>query len=431
MIATSLLRAAAVVTPLTAAAALVLTGILHLPTTLVTATQAWQGEFGNPSTMEVTLANVPAGFDVANGLYNGWCIEDNHRPDAPPDSQVLLFDSTAAESSLPPSLQGRNWDKVNYLLNHRGGNSVADVQVAMWILVDYYDGSFGAPSAAALQLIADADAHGAGYVPGPSAVVAVLLFTDGIGPTGYQDSLIEVQNPPLCPCRSEVFPLGAAASYAVLALDGADLDIGSAATQIDGDVGLGVNTTGSMIKATITGKLFRDPTSTAAQHPDLVVNGGTFVASLGSASSNALAASSAFAAMTPTQTFGNLTQQSITITGTGGLNVIQIQSLSVVGGTLTFVGGPSDTFLINVLGNFTWNGGTMLVQGGVTKDRVLWNFPTTGNAINIYKPVMVAIGTFLAPFRDVILDKGTLFGAIIGGRRIVVHSGAQLDCPRQ
>ncbi|HLQ39077.1 MAG TPA: hypothetical protein VK348_14805 [Planctomycetota bacterium] len=205
MTATSLLRAAAVVTPLTAAAALVLTGILHLPTTLVTATQAWQGEFGNPSTMEVTLADVPAGFDVANGLYNGWCIEDNHRPDAPPASQVLLFDSTAPESSLPPSFQGRNWDKVNYLLNHRGGNSVADVQVAMWILVDFYGGSFGGPSAAALQLVADADAHGAGYVPGPSEVVAVLLFTDGIGPDGYQDSLIEVQNSqPSCLLHSAI-----------------------------------------------------------------------------------------------------------------------------------------------------------------------------------------------------------------------------------
>jgi len=230
-------------------------------------------------------------------------------------------------------------------------------------------------------------------------------------------------------CRSDVFPLGAAASYAVLALDGADLDIGSGSTLIDGDVGLGAHTTGSLMKATITGKLLRDPTSTAAQHPDLVVNGGTWVASLGSAVGDALAASSSFAALPPTQTFGDVTVQDFTITGAGGLNVIQIQSLSVVGGSLTFVGGPSDRFLINVLGDFTWNGGTMLVQGGVTMDRVLWNFPTAGNPVGIFKPVMVAIGTFLAPFRDVILDKGTLFGAIIGGRRVVVHSGAQLNCP--
>jgi hypothetical protein len=144
--------------------------------------------------MDVVLSDVPAGFDVANGLYDGWCIEDNHRPDAPNFSSVMLFDSTSPETSLPPSFQGRNWDKVNYLLNHRAGYLVADVQVAMWILVGYYDGTFPL-TAAAQQLVNAANTYGAGFVPGPSGVVAVLLFTDGMGPEGYQDTLIELQLP--------------------------------------------------------------------------------------------------------------------------------------------------------------------------------------------------------------------------------------------
>jgi hypothetical protein len=51
------------------------------------------------------------------------------------------------------------------------------------------------------------------------------------------------------------------------------------------------------------------------------------------------------------------------------------------------------------VGEFTWNGGTMRVQGVVTMDRVLWDFPTNGPSIDVFKPDMVAIGTFLAATR--------------------------------
>lgn len=192
----SLLHTARTAIPTTAAAALVLTGVLDLPTGFVTSdSQVWLGELGAVSTVDIQLSGVPAGFDVANGPQHGWCIEDNHLPDAPNNSQVMLFDSTADEATLPPSYRGRHWDKVNYLLNHKNGNSVVDVQVAVWLLVDYFDGTFGAPSAAALQLVAEADAHGDGYVPGPSDIAAVLMFSDGMGPVGVQDTMIEVQVP--------------------------------------------------------------------------------------------------------------------------------------------------------------------------------------------------------------------------------------------
>ena len=51
------------------------------------------------------------------------------------------------------------------------------------------------------------------------------------------------------------------------------------------------------------------------------------------------------------------------------------------------------------------------------------------NGVTIDKPVGDAAGIFLAPLRDIILDKATLEGAIIGGgggNGLTVHSGANL-----
>lgn len=196
MTMTLLPRLAVAATPVAAAAA-VLAGILDLPTGLVTADyQSWHGPIPNAvSTVDVSLSNVPAGFDVGNGLYAGWCMEDNHRDNGENNSQVLLFDSTAPDTELPASFQGLAWDKVNYVLNHKAGHNVVDVQVAIWILVGYYDGTFGGPSPTAQQLINDAHTNGDGFVPGPDEIAAVLVYNDGMGPTGVQDVLIEVTVP--------------------------------------------------------------------------------------------------------------------------------------------------------------------------------------------------------------------------------------------
>ena len=52
---------------------------------------------------------------------------------------------------------------------------------------------------------------------------------------------------------------------------GAKLVISEGATKITGDVGLGANGTGSLLKAKIDGKLFLDPTAHPDIHGDLTV----------------------------------------------------------------------------------------------------------------------------------------------------------------
>ena len=108
-----------------------------------------------------------------------------------------LYDSTG---SLPSVYLGKPWDKVNYLLNHKQGSRY-DVQKALWKILGADGTSLVVDPKINLSvvnaMVADANANGAGFVPGPGEFVAVLIFNDGFVGRGEanQDTLIEVQVP--------------------------------------------------------------------------------------------------------------------------------------------------------------------------------------------------------------------------------------------
>src|SRR5262249_42254330 len=91
------------------------------------------------------------------------------------------------------------WDRVNYILNHKQGNSV-DVQCAIWYFmggpVSPDDRTFYPPKAPAIAMIIDATLHGAGFVPVPGQVSAVILVPE----EQRQVNIIEVACPlpPVC-----------------------------------------------------------------------------------------------------------------------------------------------------------------------------------------------------------------------------------------
>jgi len=168
-------------------------GVLNLPAGLVSATHGpWdQGTLGG--TIDITLSGVPAGHDVMDGPYAGWCIEDNHQPDFPAGTLFTLLDSTDDPLNLPATYQSVPWDKVNYLLNHKAG-TIHEVQAALWIVAgtdDLISPTFPL-TAAAQAMVNDANLNGTGFVPGPGQVAAVILDGDGLGPGGFQDTIIEV-----------------------------------------------------------------------------------------------------------------------------------------------------------------------------------------------------------------------------------------------
>jgi hypothetical protein len=107
------------------------------------------------------------------------------------------------------------------------------------------------------------------------------------------------------------------------------------------------------------------------------------------ADANTLSAeASAFA---PTQTFSTISGGQ-TITGNGGVNVIDVNSIS---NGFTLSGGPNDIFVFNVGGTF----GTVnnpMVLSGVSASNILFNFTATSGNVFQTSGGGVEFGTYLA-----------------------------------
>ena len=90
---------------------------------------------------------------------------------------------------------------------------------------------------------------------------------------------------------------------------------------------------------------------------------------------DALNASTTAQGLTATQTFGNISSTT-TVTGNGGLNVIDINgSINLNNASLILSGSASDVFIVNVTGSASFGGtGGLSLAGGVTPNHVLYNF---------------------------------------------------------
>jgi hypothetical protein len=222
--------------------------------------------------------------------------------------------------------------------------------------------------------------------------------------------------------------LGAAGQFAVLGINGGDVDLNTAS--ITGNLGLGPQETSTLRRSTVTGQFTYDPTSTpdlSKLNKNFFVSGGVVEQDLSQAAADANAASSADAALTPTQTLGNL-NSSVTLTGNGGTNVIKLRSLNYGNGdVLTLQGGANDVFIINVAGNFAIHHGQIQLAGGVTAGHVLFNFPTTGSLIDLSRSDSVLNGTFLAPQRGVDFQDQAPFNGAIIAQDIFVHGNAAVN----
>ncbi len=139
---------------------------------------------GTAAYWDIYLSGVPAGYDVWDGLWNGWCAEYGIMLPESTDYEVTLWSSQ--EPLLPTRIQNDEWDKVNYLLNnkHPAATSI-DIQAAIWYLL----GQTGLPSDPdALAMIADAQANGEGFRPETGDWIACIALP----PDSVQVVFIEV-----------------------------------------------------------------------------------------------------------------------------------------------------------------------------------------------------------------------------------------------
>jgi hypothetical protein len=107
-------------------------GLLRLPTTLITMNVV----YGTNSYFDLTLSDIPPGYDLSNGTYPGWCVQKNMIMTQQVNHSVQLYDSTS--DILPKEYQTIHWEYINYLLNHRVGNR-SSMQHAIWYFTDDFD----------------------------------------------------------------------------------------------------------------------------------------------------------------------------------------------------------------------------------------------------------------------------------------------------
>ena len=132
----------------------------------------------------------------------------------------------------------------------------------------------------------------------------------------------------------------------------------------------------------ITGTLYYDNTVTGTNTFSQLQNAPKTVqvsTSVTQAALNAAQTLSNYAASLPaTQTFGQI-NGSQSITGNGGLNVIDVSSLS--NPTLTLNGNSSDLFVFNVSGLYQTN--QKMILNGVDPGKILFNF--TGSSGHVFE----------------------------------------------
>ena len=160
---------------------------------------------GTDSYFLTTLTGIPAGEDISDGDYLGWCVETKVELPRSTDYTVTLYSSL----DPPASLVGEAWDMVNYILNNKAvGADKIDIQAAIWYFIKldpdwptpgyyaydpYGDNRYGGnpPSAETQAMVADALLNGDGYTPGPGDVLAVICMPTN----GVQISIVELEIP--------------------------------------------------------------------------------------------------------------------------------------------------------------------------------------------------------------------------------------------
>jgi hypothetical protein len=133
---------------------------------------------------DVDVISVTGSSDeIAAGTNNwlGWCVHSGETIGA--STHTFTVYSSLNPGSLPATYQGYQWDKINYILNHKGSASMKAIQAAIWTYnggvptyTPYNTWDDGADYAA---LIADAEDNGGGYVPGPGEKYAAILYKEG------------------------------------------------------------------------------------------------------------------------------------------------------------------------------------------------------------------------------------------------------------
>jgi len=237
--------------------------------------------------------------------------------------------------------------------------------------------------------------------------------------------------------KADPLHLGAAADYAVLYIGtagGNPINMSNPQGGVSGNVGLySGNLNNSDV--TITGRVdFFEATGTTGSGPTPAGGTHTSVAAVGTARTDALAATTFW----KNQGAGINPGVSITTTtalfSTGAITVLDFDNINLGNGeNLTLNGSATDVFVINIYGDITLGGGScchgLMVAGGLSHENVLYNIISGklsasggGNSSQVF-------GTVLATLGDITLSPGYATPRLISGTKISIVSGADVGGP--
>jgi hypothetical protein len=145
---------------------------------------------GDVSYFDIDFLNVPPDLDVTDGYYKGWCADQSVVMPRGKKLTVQLCQSN--DPVVPTSIRQKNWGKINYILNHKAGATMNDVQDALWYLLCNHPYSTLSSTAQMLVDTAQAD-----YIPQPGDLIAILLkpIYNESNPWPFQFTFIQVDLP--------------------------------------------------------------------------------------------------------------------------------------------------------------------------------------------------------------------------------------------
>lgn len=209
--------------------------------------------------------------------------------------------------------------------------------------------------------------------------------------------------------------LGAAGQYAVLGVNSTTMTFGGPSLWVSSNAGVGPSSSLNFSGGFILGRIDQHPGATVSLSGGNPPLGGLLSTSLSQAYSDAAAAAALASSNIPTSTLTSILGTQ-TITGASGVNAISVSgSINLGSGTTLTLSGPSDAyFVLNVFGGMTVSGAQIILAGGATADRVMFNLATGGSGAVSISGGSTVNGTVLAMNRNMTLSASTLRGQFIG-----------------
>ncbi|MFO7639485.1 MAG: hypothetical protein R6X14_09400 [bacterium] len=135
--------------------------------------RGWHPYTEGNSYWKIELGNVPPDYDVWDGIWRGWCAEQDVHMNPNTWYDVRLW--STLNPLLPGRVQNDGWDNVNYLLNNKHPQANwQEISEAMWFLL----GAGPYPASGRARLMVDAALEfGDGFKPAPGGWIAVICET--------------------------------------------------------------------------------------------------------------------------------------------------------------------------------------------------------------------------------------------------------------